>query len=105
MKVDKETRDRIKEDMRKVMDAFHLYPENCTDSRSLHSIWGFICSERRYDDTHPRFQGRERILPHDPDHDLYPCGTNDDTLQTALAWAMKELLNECKQGDPAGIFI
>jgi len=50
----------------------------------LRDLWHFIYAETTYDISHPRFNGRERAFTYDPTFPLYPDGTNDTTMLTAL---------------------
>jgi hypothetical protein len=55
----------------------------------LFSLWAQVGNEIRFDDTHPRFDGRARVFPHNFDFPIYPDDTNDTTLKTALRAALK----------------
>ena len=55
------------------------------------TIWHHICDEKRFDDSHPRFNNRKRVLDFDWHFSLYPDNTNDVTLETALKKVFKLL--------------
>ena len=61
------------------------------------NVWNRVTDDRRQDDTHPRFtsRGDARLLPYvGIGFELYPCGSNDQTLGTAIIKAMKQILTE-----------
>lgn len=59
--------------------------------RVAHDLWWRVCMDRTQDDSHPRFkEGAIRFLSYDPDFEIYPCGSNDEHIYTA----MKKILNE-----------
>ena len=62
-------------------------------TRVLNDLWADVWFQRRNDDRHPVFDpnhpqypefGRRRVLEYDFDYPIYPDGTNDATLTTAL---------------------
>lgn len=71
--------DAIKADISKVSTA------------EMWTVWHHVTDEIRFDDSHPRFHGRARVLPYNFDFPLYPDNTNDATLETALRAALKQL--------------
>lgn len=64
--------------------------------RAIWDVWKYIHAEIAYDDTHPRFKGRTRQFKYNSEFELYPCGTNDATLTTALNKIVRELAKEEK---------
>lgn len=58
---------------------------------AIWQVWNYIFAEINYDDSHPRFKGRKRQFKYNPSFELYPCGTNDKTLETALKKVVREL--------------
>ena len=58
---------------------------------SIWQVYHYIHDEIAYDDSHPRFKGRTRQFKYNDKFELYPDGTNDSTLQTALNKIVKEL--------------
>ena len=65
-------------------------------TREVWQVWNFIFAEIAYDDSHPRFKGRDRQFKYNSEFELYPCGTNDKTLETALFKIVRELAKEEK---------
>lgn len=55
------------------------------------ALWHAVTDEIRFTDDHSRFNGRKRVLHHDFNFPLYPDGTNDTTMTTALRAAYKNL--------------
>jgi hypothetical protein len=98
MKTTLETRTQITELIRTylsarfpaVLEAIKADPAKVS-SAELWTIWHHITDEIRFDDSHGRFANRKRVFPHNFDFPLYPDGTNDDTCETALRWAIKQL--------------
>ena len=53
---------------------------------TMHDVWFNVYANRRYEDSHPmviKIEGK-RLLEQDKNFDLYPCDTNDNTIETAL---------------------
>ena len=75
--------------MKLVMATHEIQHVPTPSTGLLWNLWHFIHNEIAYDSTHPRFNGRARLFPYDHAFELYPCGTNDDTMTTALVKAFK----------------
>ncbi len=56
---------------------------------NLWTIWHHVTDESRTPDGETRFKDRARVLPFNWEFELYPDGTNDTTLETALKAAIK----------------
>ena len=51
---------------------------------------------RRYNDSNLNIRkglDEKRLLEYNPDYEIYPCNTNDETLETALKYILEKLLN------------
>ena len=60
----------------------------------LHDLWFRTWASVNYPDCNPnvlRFDTGERVLQYDPTFELYPCGSDDTTLLTALRRIQKTL--------------
>lgn len=58
-----------------------------------HALWRVVYEQKKYDDTHPAYaeHGRPRVLPFvSCSFEIYPDGTNDKTLSTALIKAFED---------------
>lgn len=89
MKVSKSRVEKIADDMVAVCKmGWDIGTEKAND-RHLWNLWNFIHAEHAYDDNHPRFRNRTRLFPYDHSFELYPEGTNDNTMTTALRAAFK----------------
>lgn len=56
----------------------------------LWQLWQWVHAETNYDDSHPRFRSHARQFHYDPSFPLYPDGTNDASMTTALRWAISQ---------------
>jgi len=98
MKVTKEVREQMKSDIKTVLD-FYLpnYPNYLDLSvRDYYTIWSWVWMNKKYDDSNGnvRFtKDGNRLFEYNPDFEIYPCNTNDKTLETALKSILFELLN------------
>ena len=95
MKVSNETLARMASDVRTYLAA--RFPTVLASIRltgtasdsELWTVWNHVCDEHRTPDSDrfgpsPRFADRKRVLPFDERFELYPDGTNDATMTTAL---------------------
>lgn len=57
----------------------------------LWQLWHWIHAETSYDDSHPRFRSHARQFTYEPGFQLYPDGTNDASMTTALRWAISQI--------------
>jgi len=57
-------------------------------------IWNRASDDLRYDDTHPVFKVRQRVVPYNPTFNVYSDDTHDGHIQTALFHILKELLDQ-----------
>jgi len=98
MKAKSETIKMIVENIRVYLNA--RFPEVLKEiqdkkgevsTSNMWTIWHHICDEKRFDDNHPRFKDRKRVLEFDWHFPLYPDDTNDVTLETALKKVFKML--------------
>ncbi len=57
-------------------------------------IWHRASDNMRYDDNHPNFhQGNQvRIVPYNPEFNVYDDDTNDNHIQTVILKILKDLL-------------
>jgi hypothetical protein len=90
MKVSQTTLDALVADFAVLLAHYGIAPDALT-LRDQYDLSFARFSERKYDDSHPRFRERPRLLPYTPDIELYPDGTNDATMLTATKAALKIL--------------
>lgn len=106
MKVTKEVFEKMKSDIKVILDHYKLKTESIesiSDS-TLFAIWRKVY-QNRYSPSEVKFNGvmqvnpnvdfndvGERILERIDTFEFYPCDTNDNTLLTALRKATKELI-------------
>lgn len=91
MKIQAETMKRIFADMTAIWNAVPkakqdemreaLTSGNITITNLGWQLYHLAFADRNYDDSHPRYQTRERILPLAP-FPMYPDGANDDHMTT-----------------------
>ena len=69
--------------------SFHNNPVGCA-----FNIWSMVYFSVNYPDKNPNVRKVRgvRLFVHDDSFELYPCNTNDDTLQTAVVKAVKQIL-------------
>ena len=95
MKVSNDTLERMASDVRTYLAArfpvvlASIRLSGTASDSELWTLWHHVCDERRTPDSDrfgpsPRFANRQRVLPFDWGFELYPDGTNDATLTTAL---------------------
>jgi len=95
MKIDNNTLQIMQNDI-KVMINFFKLDVNKLDVYNLNNIWFVTWCNRTYEDNNGNVikkENGERLLSFiDRDkYDLYPCGTNDTTIFTALNKILKNL--------------
>ena len=85
--------DTIKDIASRIVVAYRAVnkplPESLRD-RELWDLWYGIHQDTSYPDDHPRFAKRKRLFDYDHSFPLYPDGTNDTTMTTALRAAFKQ---------------
>ena len=98
MKVDKKTFEQMKKDLwvlinyvgvKKVQQMYCRQPIG-----TAFKLWMRLYDCKVYDE-HPHILWKSdgsRLFPKDSEFNLYPCKTNDTTLQTALVKALDEIL-------------
>ena len=97
MKVTPEVYSKMKSDIKVMLKVYFPYAETIPFEffriSDMHDIWFKTFVNRNYEDSHPMVKKREgkRVLSFDPNYELYPCDTNDNSIQTALIKIFKEL--------------
>ena len=93
MKIDSTTRNKMKTDIQIVCDYF--FPKGVYELSigNMHNVWFKCFANRNYpnDNGNVIFIEGKRLLEQDITYSLYPCDSNDNTLQTALISIFKEL--------------
>lgn len=79
-------------DFKAVID-FYMINTDTLDLPFARQILHIISCNRAYDDTHPRWFGHPRILPHDGRNYCwyYDTGANDTHVATLLKAVLKEI--------------
>lgn len=54
-------------------------------------LWSIALHDLQYDDSHPSYTQRQRIVPHRPGFNIYSSGINDDHIATALRRIMRSM--------------
>lgn len=94
MKIDKKTLTYMQADIARVLDKLNVSPANINTTADRLSVWHRVYMCRAYTDDHPAIYCRDdstRILSYQEDYPMYPCGSNDDSLDTALKYAIKKI--------------
>jgi hypothetical protein len=97
MKVTPEVYQKMKSDIKVILNIYFPYAETIPFEffriSDLHEIWFKVYANRKYEDSHPMVQKKngKRVLKLDESFEMYPCDTNDNSLQTALIKLFKEL--------------
>ena len=93
MKVDVNTKNRMKNDIKVICDYFFPKGINELSIGNIWNVWQKTFENRKYHETNGNVVSIEgkRLLTQDLNYELYPCNTNDNTLQTALISIFKEL--------------
>ena len=102
MKIDKTTREMMKQDIKVVL--FHLAEQSDISVKEIdftipliHSLWFKTVCSKSYDISNPNCitkENGERLLKLNEKYELYPCNTNDTTIETALKSIFFEIKNE-----------
>ena len=73
-------------------DLHKMYKENKVST--AFQLWHSNYANRQYPSDNPNvyFTFGSRLLPYNPDFQMYPDDTNDDTLKTALLKVCDEIL-------------
>lgn len=93
MKATPDTVSRIASDFRAIADRFGFQPTPNPNSSTLWALYHRAMLDRRNDDNHPTIRRDGRVLPFDWHTPLYPDGTDDNTLRTALRAAYRQAFN------------
>ena len=100
MKIDNLTLAQMENDIKTIINNID-FPKKIKDLNvyDLNNLWFITWCNRTYPDSHPMVKKDltgQRILSFiDRDnYDLYPCGSNDTTIFTALNKILKNLQNE-----------
>lgn len=90
MKVKEPEYSKMKEFIFKVLAAFEISPKQIRNEHFFH-LWmkTFYCVTYPDDNPNALIKGK-RIIPQQ-DFPLYPCQSNDDSLNTAIRKIIKEL--------------
>lgn len=93
MKIDKLTLDQMKNDIEVICKYFFPKGINELSIGNMHNIWFKTFANRKYDDLNGNviFVNGKRLLKQDDLYSLYPCDTNNNSLQTALILIFKQL--------------
>lgn len=93
MKIDSIVRQKMKEDIAIMVNYFFPIGISELSIGNMHNVWFKVFSNRKYDDKNPNviFIDGVRLLSYDEHYELYPCDSNDNSLQTALISIFKEL--------------
>jgi hypothetical protein len=93
MKIDINTRQQMKNDIKVICDYF--FPKGITELSigNMHNVWFQTFCNRNYHETNGNVISIEgkRLLDQDLNYEIYPCNSNDNSLQTALISIFKEL--------------
>lgn len=94
MKIDSTTRNKMKEDLTTVVNYYfpHGKPSELSIG-NMHTLWFKVFCNRKYEYNNGnviKIDGK-RLMELDFDFTLYPCDSNDNTLQTALISIFKEM--------------
>lgn len=103
-KIDGEAYESRKADIKTVLDHYGSDPfikaYKANPVRAIHDLYHQVWFDRRNSsDDHPTYNHRPRLLPHDPDFELYPNDSNDTHIETMVKRALYELLPETKTID------
>jgi hypothetical protein len=95
MKITAEQYAELKVAVNNIADAYNLLKRPDTSTAVLWAIFHEVNAQKSFDDTHPRWQTRARVIPlthKDQSYIgvLYKSGLNDKTLETALKAIAKE---------------
>ena len=98
MKVTKEVLEQMKSDIKTVLDYYLVVKPKFEDlyKSDYFTIWSWVWMNRRYNDSNLNVRkglDGKRLLEYNPDYEIYPCNTNDETLETALRSILEKLLN------------
>lgn len=96
MRVKLKKYEKMKAVIKTVVDHYYAWvkQEAAKEKKPSQLMWALFflaADDMRYDDCHPRYQQRDRIIPHTPEFDMYSDGDNDDHLTTALLKIGREL--------------
>lgn len=99
MKVSKETFEQIKSDFQTLFEDMDM-PDRATfwelaERNKTSLVWQFwnkIKDDKTAEMLPESEPGKARVFMPDPDFELYPDGTNDDTLETALIRAANNII-------------
>ena len=99
MKIDKDTLATMQDNCLKVWNRLiEIYPDiqGKLNEKTANDLWFRTWSSVAYPDTNPNVikdADGKRILEFNPDYDLYPCDSDDKTMQAALNRIYKYIQN------------
>ena len=97
MKVTFKTLQAMRRDIRTIAEYYNFNDTIAAfkkdESATAFSLWHHVVMNRAYTSDNPnvKFIGNGRLLRYDENFHLYPEGTNDNTLKTALLKVCREL--------------
>ena len=92
MKIDEGTRKQMLTDVKAII-KYLPYDLDNLEIWQKHDIWFRTYANRKYPDNHPYIYKKngKRVLEQDLNYELYPCDTNDNTIETAINWIIKNI--------------